>query len=107
MSILERRVESQFVEYCTALGIKCLKLKLASESSWPDRTLLYKGQVMFMELKRAGEKPTPLQQYTLDELMTTGFHARWSNDYEQMKLIVLAWRKYVDDDLCPRPSHNG
>lgn len=99
MRVLERRIESQFIEYCSSLSIKCLKLKLASESSWPDRTLLYKGQVMFMELKRSGERPTPLQQYTLDQLAAEGFHARWSSDIEQMKLIVLAWRKYVDENL--------
>lgn len=93
----EREVEKQFLELCESLGIRCEKLKLASESSWPDRTLLYKGMVMFFELKRKGETPTPLQAYTLGELQKAGFEARWSNDWEQMRLIVIAWRQYVED----------
>lgn len=93
---LEREVEKNFLGFCEALGILCKKLRLASESGWPDRTLLYKGQVMFMELKRKGETPTPLQLYTLGILEGRGFEARWSNDWEHMKLIVIAWRRYVD-----------
>lgn len=93
---LERDVEAKFLSFCYELGIKCRKLRLASESGWPDRTLLYKGHVMFMELKRSGERPTALQMYTLDELKKDGFDARWSNDFEHMKLIVLSWAKHVD-----------
>lgn len=93
---VERHIETMFVAFCEQLGIRCEKLKLASMSSWPDRTLLYKGQVMFMELKRRGEKPTPLQEHTLNRLRAAGFEARWSDDYEQMKLIVLAWKNHVD-----------
>lgn len=101
MQLLESRIETQFVDYCGQLGIKCPKLKLASESSWPDRTLLYRGQVMFLELKKPGEKPTPLQQYTLDNLTADGFYARWSSDLEQMKRIVLDWRRHVDENIRP------
>ena len=96
---LEREVETDFVEFCKQLKIVCKKLKMASESSWPDRTLLYRGFVMFMELKKRGEKPTDLQMYTLNLLTTMGFEARWSNDLEQMKLIVIAWKQYVDDTI--------
>ena len=101
MSVLECDVERQFLEYCKELEIKCPKLKLASESSWPDRTLLYRGQVMFLELKKPGEKPTPLQQYTLDNLTAAGFYARWSDNLIQMKLLVLDWRRHVDENIRP------
>lgn len=93
---LERHVEADFKEYCKELGIVCKKLKLAGESSWPDRTLLYRGHVMFLELKRSGEKPEPLQLHTLNLLTKMGFEARWSSDLEHMKLIVLAWKQHVD-----------
>ena len=56
---------------------------------------------MFLELKKPGEKPTPLQQYTLDNLTADGFYARWSSDLEQMKRIVLDWRRHVDENIRP------
>lgn len=106
---LEKYVESDFMIFCASLSIVCKKLKLASESSWPDRTLLYRGYVMFMELKRRGEQPTPLQLFTLSQLANMGFEARWSNDFEQMKLIVLAWKQYVDRTilLLDSAKHNS
>lgn len=94
----ERYIETKFLSFCESLGIACKKLKLASEAGWPDRTLLYQGRVMFLELKRTGENPTPMQLFVLDSLTQMGFEARWSNDFEQMKLIVLAWKQHVDDD---------
>jgi len=94
---LERTTEKSFTQFCVSLGIACPKLRLATESAWPDRTLLYKGQAMFLELKRGGERPTPLQMHQLDTLTRFGFNARWSDDFEQMKAIVLAWKQYVDD----------
>jgi hypothetical protein len=97
---LERETEGKLLEYCEALGILCEKLKKASESGWPDRTLLYKGHVMFMELKKQGEHPTPLQKHVMWELTKRGFDARWSDDLETLKLIVTAWKHYVDDTIC-------
>ena len=69
---------------------------MASKSSWPDRTLLYRGSAMFLELKRKGERPTALQQYTLDQLTAEGFDARWSDDLELTTLIVIGWKQHVD-----------
>jgi hypothetical protein len=98
---LERSVEQDVLQYCRELGIICCKLKLASESGWPDRSLFYRGHAMFLELKRKGERPTPLQLYTLDVLEKAGFDARWSDDLEQMKLIILGWKRHVDISRTP------
>jgi len=104
MARLEREDEAHFLDFCTGLGIRCEKLKMASKGSWPDRTLLYRGHVRFHELKRRGESPTPLQLYTIDQLKSQGFEVGWSNDLEQAKFIVIAWKHYVDDLLDSRSS---
>lgn len=98
---LERHHEAGFIELCRQLGIRQEKLKMASKSSWPDRTLLYRGCAMFLELKRKGEKPEPLQQYTLDQLTKEGFDARWSDDLELTTLIVIGWKQHVDRNANP------
>ena len=92
----ERETERATLAFCTALGIQFKKLKPEGESGWPDRTLLYRGHVMFLELKRMGEKPEPLQQFVLDQLVKYGFEAKHASDFEHIKLIILAWKAYVD-----------
>ena len=94
MPVLERRVEEGYLDFCLKNGILCLKLKLASESSWPDRTLLKSGGVMFMELKRKGEKPKPLQQFTIDKLTKAGFYAVWSDNLEDAIEKTNIWLRY-------------
>lgn len=89
---LESDLEHQFKFFCHSLGIRCEKLKLASEAGWPDRTLLYQGRVMFVELKRKGERPTPLQEYVLMKLQHAGFEACWTDDLQDAKGIIISWR---------------
>ena len=88
----EGKFESDYLKYCRIRGIACKKLILASEASWPDRTLLYKGKIMFMELKRKGEKPTHLQLYTLKALTDQGFYAVWSSDLDDAMFLTEQWR---------------
>lgn len=96
MSVLERKVEEKFRDFCIANRIECQKLALVNGSGWPDRTLLYRGHVMFLELKRKGEKPKPLQMFVLERLTKNGFKAGWSDDLEDMIATVTEWRNYVD-----------
>lgn len=99
MPALEKDDEQRLVVECNKLGARCLKLRLASETSWPDRTILYRGRVMFVELKRKGERPTPLQLYTLDKLSSQGFRAWWSDDIEFVISTVTSWIKEIEHEL--------
>ena len=92
----ERETERDTIAFCHSLGMRCKKLKPEGESGWPDRTLMYRGQVMFLELKRVGLKPEPLQRYVLNELVNNGFEAKHASNFEHIKLIILAWKAYVD-----------
>ena len=93
----EGSIEARFIAWCTHSGIVCKKLQLNSEGGWPDRTLLYKGRVMFIELKRFGERPTPLQRYILDELTKIGFTAVWADTFKQATVLTEDWKRHVDN----------
>lgn len=115
MRILEIEWEIKLGVWCINQGIDFRKLKLASESAWPDRTLFYRGQFMVIECKREGERPTPLQQYTLDRMSKQGTFACWSDNLEHAKNLISQWRTYVDhcgpamekirQDYCPDWRH--
>lgn len=98
----ESDLETKFLEFCESLGIMCEKLIPFAKKGWPDRTLMYKGSCMFMELKKEGEKPDPIQYYWLTCLQSAGFVAVWADNLEDAKLHVTKWKRHVDDSFNPR-----
>lgn len=98
----ESDIEGLVIKLCKRLGIRCHKLKLEGEGSWPDRTLLYRGRVLFIELKKQGEHPTPLQLYTLDRLNQSGFQTFWGDNYPDLERTIQDWKRRVDDKYSKR-----
>jgi hypothetical protein len=69
------------------LGVRSLQLELRFDAGWPDRLfLLPGGKPLFMEFKRPGGRPRPLQLERLDTLVRLGYLESiddgWSDDYE-------------------------
>lgn len=74
---LESSVEAALVRYARERGILTRKFASPARRGVPDRIFLYKGCVLFLEVKRPGEKPTALQEHELRELRNHGGHAEW------------------------------
>ena len=67
----EKTLEAYLVKKVKNLGGKCLKM--TGEKGIPDRlVILPGGKCIFVELKREGEKPRPIQDYRLQQLMYLG-----------------------------------
>jgi hypothetical protein len=58
-SIIERELKNKIQQ----LGGICLKWSSPGNRGVPDRIILYQGDVIFVELKRPGQKLRPLQEY--------------------------------------------
>jgi len=97
MSVLESKIEADAVVFAKTLGIKGPKLAIINQRSWPDRTFMYRGHILMVEFKQKGEKPTPLQQDTIDTLKTDGFDVVVCDDLNAAKLILCGWKIYVDN----------
>ena len=70
--MLERDVERHLVKRVAELGGRCFKWT-SGHSGVPDRiAILPGGRVAFIELKRPGQKPRPLQQAMLNILNGLG-----------------------------------
>lgn len=98
--MLEVTIELKACVFAVNLGIRTPKLRLTSQASWPDRTFLYGGHVMFIEFKQPGEKPTPLQQFTIDSLRKDGFIVHVCSDIDDATTKILEWRNDVDRQLA-------
>ena len=69
---LESRVERHLNRACIRAVILCYKWTSPAQAGVPDRILIYKGVVRFVEMKRPGGYVTPLQKYHLDRLEAAG-----------------------------------
>lgn len=73
---LESKVQERIIKKYEAQGYLVVKLILTNKGGFPDLMLLKDGKAEFVEVKRKGDHPRPLQQYRLAELVQLGFSAR-------------------------------
>lgn len=81
MTPLEKVLERRLGQYCKDHGILYIKGKATGQKGFPDRMLIRNGKVLFLELKRKGCKPSPLQLNWLLKLRTQGVSAEWTDSY--------------------------
>lgn len=67
----------------TELGVKNLKLSGPHDRGKSDRMFFKNRVVVFVEFKRKGKEPTPLQNKFLEERREDGFEAEWFDDTEE------------------------
>lgn len=53
-----------------------VKILLCNKGGFPDLMLLKDGKASFVEVKRPGGKPRPLQEYRIGQLREAGFDVR-------------------------------
>lgn len=73
MSVLEKSIEQAVKKYAEKGGCLSYKMNGPGHRGWPDRLFMYDGKVMFIEFKREGRKPTPLQTEIHTRLRKAGF----------------------------------
>ena len=76
----ESTIEKAVVGYAKEKGCLVIKNAMPGHRGIPDRLFCYKGRVLWMELKRPGEKPTLLQCKWLAQLIDHGFNAVWTDN---------------------------
>ena len=87
-SMLERQEEQYLTKMVQSLG--GLSLKLTSLIGIPDRlVLLPEGKVIFVELKRPGEKPRKIQEARMRQLKKLGFKTYVVDSYEQIDRLLI------------------
>lgn len=94
----ESKLEKDFVEWVESQGGLTIKGPASLYVGIPDRIVIHKGRVAFVELKVGSRKPKPLQKWWIDVLLSHGAPAMWFNDdffYGQLKYTKLEdlWKK--------------
>ena len=85
----EKDMERKLVKAVKAAGGVCPKFVSPGFDGMPDRLILLPmGCLAFVEVKRHGEKPTPLQQARHGMLRRLGFKVYVLDDGAQIKEIM-------------------
>lgn len=112
MSGLEKDIEDVVVNWAKKNGFLAPKVKFA-EAGWPDRLFISPiGHTIFIEFKRPGFKPDPLQEFRLDQLRKRGIPATWTdNTVEGINILKAAVEPArlpeEGDSVVAFPSRSG
>lgn len=94
----ESDIEANNGAYAKSLGIIFRKLNFGE--GWPDRVLLYAGEVIFIEYKRLGEKATAFQEYQHEVLRKQGFEVYVIDDKQRGRDLIKEWYDRVNNDMA-------
>lgn len=88
----ERKLEAQLVAFCKKHGIYCRKWVSPGHRGVPDRILMYKEEILFLELKSPGEKVEPLQELEHRAIRKQGFEVHtvdhWTSIQRHMGQVL-------------------
>jgi len=97
--LTEKQIEQRVIDYAAHNKVLVFKFTPAGQRGWPDRLFLFDGRAMFIEFKRPGEQPTPLQGARLNCLRASGVAAHWC--------CYVTTGKFIVDELINGPTVAG
>jgi len=80
----ESSLERHVGVFCAKHDILYWKFTSPSRNGVPDRILIGRGKVAFLELKTGNNKLTVLQLHQICNIKTAGVPATWCNNYEDI-----------------------
>lgn len=80
---LEKEIEAKIGQYAKSKGCLYYKFTSPANRAVPDRMIITpNGVVGFLEVKRKGERPTPLQDFELQRLKRLKANAAWCDSVD-------------------------
>ena len=103
--ISEYKIEEHLVKAVKAHGGLCIKINTTSMTGLPDRLLLLpRGKFAFVEVKRPGIKPRPIQVKRMNDLKQLGFQCYVLDSLKQINFII---EEVTADEVYPLSLSNS
>lgn len=84
----ESDIEADIVDFAEMRGWWQTKFISPSLRGVTDRLFLRRGRVIFLEVKRPGEEPTPQQQKRMRDIRSHGGEVYWVDSLEKARAIL-------------------
>lgn len=95
--LLESFLENKFVKAVKKIGGLAVKFESPGMAGVPDRiVLLPGGKVLFVELKRPGQKPRPLQVKRIKDLEAMGFQVEVVDSVQRITEVCIEIEKILN-----------
>ncbi|GHU75412.1 hypothetical protein AGMMS49992_19350 [Clostridia bacterium] len=102
--MLEKNIERRLVAATKKMGGLCLKFVSPGNDGMPDRiVLLPDGKLGFVEVKKHGLRPRPLQLHRHKQLMALGYQAHVLDDPNQIPKILSRIGGEANADIPTAP----
>jgi Holliday junction resolvase len=83
----ESYIQSQIIVKLESWGWMVVKLIQTNTNGIPDLMAMKDGKTIFIEVKREGEQPAPLQKHRLNQINLHGILAFWVNNVEDINFL--------------------
>ena len=86
----EATIQRNIVRYLRGLGAWCLKVHGSpyQRAGVPDLLCCYRGRFYAFEVKRSGERATPIQAHELEQVQTAGGTATVVTSVEDVQSLM-------------------
>lgn len=98
-SRLERDIQLEVTNFAEDIRLLPIRLNVVGRKGWPDYAYGYRGHLCFVEFKRPGEKPEPLQKHVHDRLRSYEFDVFVVDNSDYGETLLKEWKLYVDSKL--------
>lgn len=83
----ESYIQSQIIVKLESWGWMVVKLIQTNTNGIPDLMAMKDGKTVFIEVKREGEQPAPLQKHRLNQINAKGILAFWADKTEDVNFL--------------------
>lgn len=90
----ESEIEDYLCLQCENLGFLCMKFVSPANNGVPDRLIIGHGCTFFIETKRPGGKPRPLQKKTIQSMQEHGAFVYVASTKDEVDHILHGFLKH-------------
>jgi len=83
----ESFIQGQIIVKLESWGWMVVKLIQTNTNGIPDLMAIRSGKTVFIEVKREGEQPAPLQKHRLNQINDKGILAFWADKAEDINFL--------------------
>jgi Holliday junction resolvase len=83
----ESFIQRQIIVKLESWGWMVVKLIQTNTNGIPDLMAIRNGKTVFIEVKRDGEQPAPLQKHRLNQINDKGILAFWADNAEDINFL--------------------
>lgn len=83
----ESFIQLQIIVKLESWGWMVVKLIQTNKNGIPDLMAIRDGKTVFIEVKREGEEPAPLQKHRLNQINDKGILAFWADKTEDINFL--------------------